>query len=97
MRIDVTQDDIDKGSRITPWNCAVARAVKREFPDTRVLVGTKDITFKQPLKWWQHFLPLHRPNTTISLSHEMRCWVWRFDMGRERVQPTSFYLSVINV
>lgn len=43
MKIEITQDDIDNGSRMDASNCAIARAIKRMTGSNYVRVGSKDI------------------------------------------------------
>lgn len=76
MRIQVTQEDIDKGQRVHPIYCPIARAIKRHahkpvrvLADTGITVGGKQ---------YRH--------TAGSLE-----FVERFDMGQP-VKPFEFEL-----
>jgi hypothetical protein len=41
--VQITQNDIDEGVRGACFNCPMARALKRKFPDKRVMATTSEV------------------------------------------------------
>jgi hypothetical protein len=39
MKVQVTQEDINKGNRCDPWNCPLALAMQRATGDRNISVG----------------------------------------------------------
>lgn len=65
MKIQVTQEDIDKGIRQAPCSCPVGRAVKREI-DGCVSVGYATVATEEKLYW---------------LPDEVSNFIFNFDRG----------------
>ena len=81
VRVEVTQEDIEKGKRKAGWACPIARAIKRRVPQSR----RRDVFVEHAL--WEvgyHVRPL--PRTA-------QRFVKRFDAG-EPVKPFAFMTEV---
>lgn len=80
MRIEVTRQDIERGSHGACWGCPIAIAVSR-VAGCAVGVTERRVLFDQP-GWLYHGSPL---------PSEAAAWMHRFDC-REEVDPFSFDL-----
>ncbi len=83
LKINVTQRDIDEGSRCNPSECPVALAIGREL-DEVVKVGLIFVTIGNYAFGDTAHLPL--PRAALDFIHE-------FDFV-ESVKPFSFYLPM---
>ena len=80
LKVEVTQDDIDRGVRHEPSECAIARAVGRAaMSDGRINVGVSWVYCDAYLSW-------------ANLPKTARTFVERFDSGDD-VKPFSFELE----
>lgn len=86
MRIQVTQDDIDKGIRGDMFNCPIVLALKRDLgndksyriiPDNTEGLGILEIC------------ELEVGDRTLALSNEMNTFAKKFD-AEEEVRPFEF-------
>lgn len=78
MKIEVTQDDINKGKQSNPESCAIARAVKRIAGDHPHVDGSSiDVTIAG--RWCVYNVP-----KTVST------FVDRFDTDKKAVKPFVF-------
>lgn len=77
MRIEVTAEDIAQGGARNPFQCPVARAVKRASKNPNVSVGV----------YGAHIGNESRRSLPVAVTH----WIAEFDRG-QGVQPFSFDL-----
>lgn len=83
IKIQVTQDDIDRGRRCVASQCPIARAVRRAFDKPySVSVGTRYIIVCQKRRG---------PEQVFTMDANTCHWRHEFDMARS-VQPFSFPL-----
>jgi hypothetical protein len=86
MRINVTQEDIDKGKCNIASECAIARALMRTGEFEHVTVsGLRIIVCRK-----------NNENEELTFYPEMAIgdWIWRFDkLGKKGVAPFSFELT----
>jgi hypothetical protein len=75
MKVEVTQEDIDKGGRWMAERCPVARALRREVGGAVGVSGG----------YWIK----RTGNSWIALPKKVFRWTQRFDMGRP-VKPFTF-------
>jgi len=84
MRINVTQEDIDKGKCDMASQCAIARALMRTGEFKYVMVSGLQI------------IVCRKNNEELRFYPEMAIgdWIWRFDkLGKKAVAPFSFELT----
>jgi hypothetical protein len=82
MRIEVIQEDIDKGIRRSCYMCPIAIAVRRVFnPDGHIRVSSSGIQVMDTL----------RNETMYKVTEEMRDFIRLFDNYME-ISPFSFDL-----
>lgn len=82
MRIDVTQDDIDKGLRNNCTLCPVALAIRRAIPGSDPWVDDHDISFPS-----RRMAPIDTPSSSVME------FMHTFDLG-DFVAPFSFALDI---
>lgn len=87
MRVDVTQDDIDRGRPRVACACPIAKAVERCCGYEYVLVGHRDVRGYRPGDVRRIVIP------ATPLPSEAAAFVRDFDAGRS-VSPFSFDLEV---
>lgn len=80
MKIQVTQDDIDKGEIENPNTCAIARAVKRETHRRHVGI------------YEDNGIEIEKDHYKMPWTKTIRNFIDRFDKG-EKVRPFSFELK----
>lgn len=80
MKIEVTQEDIEKGKRGSKCYCPIALALMRAQPTRCVSVGALTVA-------------LDLPRVCLNLPHRVRCWIYDFDSG-EAVAPFEFDLDL---
>lgn len=86
MRIEVTQEDIDRGEQKQCTRCPIARAVKRVMPFHDVVVGGGAISYRKVLsKWNRGEWGMRECNIRVLQ------FISDFDAGKP-VQPFSFEL-----
>ena len=78
VRVDVTQEDIDKGLRGNAFSCPIARAIDRLAVCDCVEVGDDEI---------------YLDAQGVPMSHEALCFVSDFDSGN-MVEPFHFDLAL---
>jgi hypothetical protein len=93
MKVTVTQEDIDKGTRMSVTACAVARAIKRD-PNVRRVIASQG-----GIRVWEKsgVLGLSSKEVRYQPSRDVACWISRFDSGpnpfREAVKPVVITLN----
>lgn len=83
IKIEVLQEDIDNGVRYMSTNCAIALAIKRQFPEFTVSVGSYDCTL-----WGKS-----SDNKFVSVPHAQFHKIHKFDTGKT-ITPFSFELEI---
>lgn len=84
MRIEVTQEDIDCGSRGNAERCAIALATRRARPDARLVsVDGYDVELEFERETW-----------AVRLPREAREFVERYDDGERELAPLAFDLDI---
>ncbi len=79
MRIEVTQEDIDKGVRGNSNQCAIARALKRKYAHERISVSGIMVDIE---------------DVCYSPGPEIREWIVTFDkVGKHMVKPFAFEIG----
>ena len=78
LRVNVKQEDIDKGVKKKGRLCPIALAVKREHPLASTVVGPKTI---------------HIAGLCGNLSQKAQKFVKSFDRG-DSVKPSVFYFNI---
>jgi hypothetical protein len=78
-RIEVTQEDIDKGRRFRAQDCPLARAISRAFNGRYTSVGARGFSIEDSPRY--------------ILPPEVYAFRRAFDDG-EPVQPITFYVKV---
>jgi hypothetical protein len=89
MRINVTQEDIDKGKCDMASQCAIAKALMRTGEFKSVMVsGLQIVVCRKNTEYEElRFYPEQ------AIGH----WIWRFDkLGKKAVAPFSFELKGIH-
>jgi len=81
LTIEVTQEDIDKGCRASPWSCPVALALERAN-GKQYSVGTK--SFNERFKYYED---------SLNLPEHVQDFILRFDTSKP-VQPFSFQINI---
>lgn len=77
ITVEVTQEDIDKGTCVDPWTCAIALALNRAAGTSSCSVGLSDATV-EGVDW--------------VLPAEVGEFITAFDQ-REPVKPFTFVIS----
>ena len=86
----VTQEDIDKGRRNSPYTCPVARACGN-VPEQRkiiAMVSNRSVI----LGWPQKIAPVLSSSVAYKMPENMRDWIRRYDES-EKVEPMIFFLQ----
>jgi len=83
VKIEVTQEDIDKGSRESETHCPVARAVKRAIPWFNVRAGNSVLYLDNKSG---------QPVCKVCLPFRAQDFIERFD-NRVEVRPETFFVT----
>lgn len=87
LKIEVIQEDIDKGVMGDQYSCPIARALKRLFPDAHTVVARPDY-LKVMNGSYIHGTP-YPSFTYYDTSQEMKDYMRSFDRGNP-VRPHRF-------
>lgn len=80
FRIRVTQQDIEQGRQSQSYNCAIARALRRQIPYAQSIAVTV-----------MHTTIDHNSYTN---TREMADFIGKFDKSKELVFPTEFVIDL---
>jgi hypothetical protein len=86
IRIEVTQDHIDRGSQSDPWACPIALALRDAYPGRTIRVETEEI----------YATDRDGYEVLIRLPLEAQNFIHKFDskLDREHSQPFTLWLQV---
>ena len=87
ITFSVTQGDIDKGKRGSPYYCPIAQSYMRRFRTALASALTKDIRI------WGHHLGLDRKPQWYSLPRKATAFTHAFDRGKP-VKPFRFTVDI---
>ena len=98
IKINVTQEDIDNGLRRNNKQCAISKAVQRQFDNISCAVGIDFIYFYKKEEEVLHSNPMGinitlTPSYKIVNDDEISSFVVCFDRG-QTVEPFSFTIKV---
>lgn len=97
MKIEVTQDDIDKGQASNCVSCPIALALKRQCPEFATVNVKYSFAFfwSNPTNWKDmDYKPVG--DCVAELPFEARKFIGRFDIGLP-VEPFEFELEIKGV
>jgi hypothetical protein len=76
MKIQIIQEDIDNGTKGSPYNCGIARALKRIFDNADLDVNV-------------FYTSLSLNGVAYKMTEEATNFVWLFDSKDVVVKPTE--------
>lgn len=95
MKIEVTQEDIDKGDKRNCCTCPIALALSR-YSDKKLYLGC-NIIYTKPFFLWTNIHDKQEDSAykIVDLPQKAQHFIARFDSfyTREEVHPFSFNLS----
>lgn len=83
--ITITQEDIDRGRKLSSSWCPIAWALRREFPEARSVTVS-------PIDWWIQSMSPGQMAPRGSLTPRLQSFIDRFDDGLP-VEPGPYMIE----
>jgi hypothetical protein len=93
MNINVTQKDIDSGTRSSDTNCAIALAIHRSLGETLTSEVDKILTHRHDVSVGRHSIKIN--GVVYQLPKKGRDFIVKFDNNKATAEPFSFALRKV--